>query len=100
MSEKALQWDHRSLDRGKIATTWDIYMLGITIVIGGQMFSWNNALEFGFNHALLSTLLMGIAYSCLTFCIAELTSTFPFSGIKTLIFIMYDYVADFFGVVE
>ena len=80
--KEVMKWDGaRGLaDREKVATAWDIYLLGITIVIGGQAFSWNQALQHGFHSCLLGTVLMAIGYSCLVLCLAELTSTFPFSG--------------------
>ena len=59
---------------------WDIWALGITIVIGGQYFSWNNGLESGFGSFMISTLLMGFAYICLCLCTSELSSAIPFAG--------------------
>ena len=58
----------------------DIWCLGITIVIGGQYFSWNAGLSAGFGSYLISTILMGTAYTCLCFCNAEITSALPFAG--------------------
>ena len=60
--------------------TLDVWCLGITIVIGGQYFSWNAGLSAGFGSYLISTLLMGIAYACLCLCNAEITSALPFAG--------------------
>ena len=57
-----------------------IWMLGITIVIGGQYFSWNVALEAGFGSCIISILLIGLAYIMLCVGNAELTSAVPFSG--------------------
>ena len=58
----------------------EIWCLGITIVIGGQYFSWNAGLSAGFGSYLISTVLMGIAYICLCFCNAEISSALPFAG--------------------
>jgi ethanolamine permease len=60
--------------------TLDVWCLGITIVIGGQYFSWNTGLSAGFGSYLISTVLMGIAYICLCFCNAEISSALPFAG--------------------
>ena len=60
--------------------TLELWCLGITIVIGGQYFSWNAGLSAGFGSYLISTLLMGTAYACLCLCNAEITSALPFAG--------------------
>ena len=59
---------------------FDIWALGITVVIGGQYFSWNVGLEAGFGSYLISTLLVGTSYVCLCICNAEITSALPFAG--------------------
>lgn len=59
---------------------WDVWALGITIVIGGQYFSWNLGLGIGFGGYFIATFLIGTAYICLCLCTAELTSTLPFTG--------------------
>ena len=59
---------------------FDIWALGITIVIGGQYFSWNYGLESGFGSFMISTLLMGFAYICLCLCTSEMSSAIPFAG--------------------
>ena len=58
----------------------DIWCLGITIVIGGQYFSWNAGLSAGFGSYAVATLLIATAYICLVFSMAELSSTLPFAG--------------------
>jgi len=69
-------------DVGKIykASTLDIWALGITIVIGGQYFSWNAGLEAGFGSFIVAVFLVGTAYICLCLCTSELSSTLPFAG--------------------
>ena len=59
---------------------FDIWALGITVVIGGQYFSWNVGLAAGFGSYLISTLLVGTSYVCLCICNAEITSALPFAG--------------------
>lgn len=58
----------------------DIWALGITIVIGGQYFSWNFGYASGFGSYLISTLLIGTSYICLCLCNAEISSALPFAG--------------------
>lgn len=64
----------------KQAGFWDLYLLGITIVLGGQFFSWNAGLQGGFWEFFTSTVITGSAYICLVLCMAEMTSAMPFSG--------------------
>lgn len=59
---------------------YDLCSLGLTIALGGQYFSWNHGLRSGFGSFSIAVLLMGLAYTCMTFCLAELSSTFPFAG--------------------
>ena len=59
---------------------FDIWALGITIVIGGQYFSWNAGYASGFGSYLISTILIGTSYICLCFCNAEISSALPFAG--------------------
>ena len=58
----------------------DIWGLGITIVIGGQYFSWNAGLSAGFGSYSIATCLIAIAYICLCCSVSELASTMPFAG--------------------
>ena len=61
-------------------TRYDIWALGITVVIGGQYFSWNSGLEAGFGSYVLATFLIGSSYTCLCMCMSELSSALPFAG--------------------
>ncbi|KAF0691032.1 hypothetical protein As57867_017583, partial [Aphanomyces stellatus] len=58
----------------------DIWAVGITIVIGGQYFSWNAGLAAGTLSYGVAVLLMGLAYLCLALSMAEMTSMLPFAG--------------------
>lgn len=58
----------------------DLWALGITIVIGGQYFAWNDALQAGFGSTLVATMLIATAYVSLMLCISELSSALPFAG--------------------
>mmetsp|Transcript_637 Transcript_637/g.666 ORF Transcript_637/g.666 Transcript_637/m.666 type:complete len:733 (+) Transcript_637:93-2291(+) len=62
------------------AGKYDIYWLGITIVIGGQLIYWNQSLAEGFWPFCVSTIIVGTGYVCLTLCLAEMTSFLPFAG--------------------
>lgn len=64
----------------KYAGGFDVFLLGITIVIGGQVFSWNASLQAGFWEAFLGMVLTGLGYIVYVCCIAEMTSALPFSG--------------------
>lgn len=59
---------------------FDIWALGITIVIGGQYFSFNFGYECGFGSFAICTFLMGSAYTCLLLCTSEMASALPFAG--------------------
>ncbi|KAF1787967.1 Mitochondrial carrier domain [Phytophthora cactorum] len=59
---------------------WDIFMLGITIVIGGQYFCWNAGISAGLWSFFIAYLLIGSAYIALCCCTAEITGALPFAG--------------------
>ncbi|OQR97524.1 Amino Acid-Polyamine-Organocation (APC) Family [Achlya hypogyna] len=62
------------------ATAFDVWALGITIVIGGQYFSWNAGLVAGVASNAAAIFIVGLAYVCLVLSMAEMTSTLPFAG--------------------
>lgn len=59
---------------------FDVWALGITIVIGGQYFSWNFGYAAGFGSCCITFALIGSAYLCLVLSIAEISSGLPFEG--------------------
>ncbi|GAB9477107.1 Atp-binding protein [Globisporangium polare] len=59
---------------------WDVWMLGITIVLGGQYFSWNAGLAAGLYSYLLVYFLIAGAYITLCCCTSEVTGALPFAG--------------------
>ena len=61
-------------------TKKDIWMLGITIVIGGQYFSWNAGLTAGMYCYFIAYLLISTGYITLCFCTAEIAGALPFAG--------------------
>ena len=60
--------------------SFDVWALGITIVIGGQYFSWNTGLVAGVGTYGIAVLLIGAGYIVLILNIAETSSGLPFTG--------------------
>ncbi|KAF0719590.1 hypothetical protein As57867_000918, partial [Aphanomyces stellatus] len=61
-------------------STWDLWAIGITIVLGGHFTSWNAGLAAGTLGFGLAVLVVGLAYVCLACSMAEMTSMLPFAG--------------------
>ena len=59
---------------------YEIYMLGLSLLIGGQTITWNIANAYGFYVYISSLLFMASGYICLVYCLAEMASKMPFSG--------------------
>lgn len=68
-----------SLGRECIGKT-DVFLLGVTAVLSGQVTAWADATAHGFWVLLASTLISTVGYVILTFSVAEMTSALPFSG--------------------
>lgn len=81
-SAKSRKGDEDEDDRNaiKYANTFDLTMLVITIVIGGQVFSWNFSLGAGYWEGFLILMLTSIGFYTLILCMAEMNSTLPFPG--------------------
>ena len=60
--------------------SFDMWAVGITIVIGGQYFGWNVGLTAGVGSCFITFVLTSIGYICLVYCVAELSSGLPFAG--------------------
>jgi ethanolamine permease len=58
----------------------DVFLLGVTAVLSGQVTAWAAATAHGFWVLLACTLIPTVGYLILTFCVAEMTSALPFSG--------------------
>ncbi len=59
----------------------DMFLLGITGIITGQIGSWNDAAEGrNFKEFIASAIFPTIGYIILTCCVAEMASALPFSG--------------------
>ncbi|CAK4853878.1 unnamed protein product, partial [Aphanomyces euteiches] len=54
------------------AASFDLWATGITIVIGGQYFSWNGGLTAGTLSYGIAAVMMGFAYICMGLCEAEM----------------------------
>lgn len=55
-------------------------IMGITIVIGGQLYGYNVAFTVGFGSYFSAIVLVGFSYIILMFALAELSSAITFSG--------------------
>lgn len=58
----------------------DIFFLGVTGILSGQVSTWNGATTEGFWVLFVATLMNTIGFVFLICCIAEMTSALPFSG--------------------
>ena len=68
-------------------TSWDMWALGMTIVIGGQFYSWNEGLTAGFGSFIIAFGVIALGYICLVFCVSELSSAIPFPGNNSYFFV-------------
>ncbi|GLD92487.1 hypothetical protein PINS_up001046 [Pythium insidiosum] len=59
---------------------WDVLVLGLSIGLGGQYFSWNTGLHAGLYSFMLDVFVVGFAYISLCFCTAEIAGALPFAG--------------------
>lgn len=59
---------------------WDMWVLGMTIVMGGQYMGWNYALQSGITNYIIAYFLVGSGYITLVMCISELAGSLPFAG--------------------
>lgn len=62
------------------AKTLDLYFLGITIAICGNLFSWNAGIEAGFWEFFVCIIVTGTAYLIMILSLAEMSSALPFNG--------------------
>lgn len=59
---------------------FDVWAFGITTVIGGQYYGWNQALVAGFGSFCIAQIFIGFSYINLAFSLSEIISTTSFSG--------------------
>jgi amino acid transporter len=68
------------VDDIKKGNAFDLWSVGITCVLGGQLIGWNSTLQGGFGTFAIGQMLMSFAYICLILCLAEIASAISFSG--------------------
>eukprot|EP01038_Epipyxis_sp_PR26KG_P011974 gene11974-16027_t len=71
--------DTASKDK-KYAATNDVFLLGITTVLGGQLIAWNVGFESGYWVYITAIIFMASGYFTFSLCLAELASCLPFAG--------------------
>nr|WP_297459061.1 amino acid permease [uncultured Halomonas sp.] len=77
--EDASYFEKRGLRRH--AGPWSLWALGVGAVISGHYSGWNlGLLSGGWGGMLIATILIGIMYLGLTFCIAEMSPALPHTG--------------------
>ena len=59
---------------------YECMLLGVTTVIGGQLYGWNAGFSSGFGSYFLGQILVGLAYIVLLSCLAESSATLAFPG--------------------
>ena len=59
---------------------WECMLLGITTVIGGQLYGWNAGFSSGFGSYFIGQVMVGLAYIVLLSCLAESSATLAFPG--------------------
>jgi hypothetical protein len=59
---------------------YECVLLGVTIVIGGQLYGWNAGFSSGFGSYFIGQVMVGLAYIVLLSCLAESSATLAFPG--------------------
>lgn len=59
---------------------YEVFFIGIGLVVGGQFMVWDAALALGLWPFLLSFTIVSLGYLSLTACLGEMTSILPFTG--------------------
>ncbi len=76
---------------GHIASVPDLWAFGIMVVIGGQYFGWNEALQMGFGSFIIAAVLISFGYLTLSLSFSELTSCVPFGGTLHILLMLFGY---------
>jgi len=72
---------HTKLDRNyDWKKFFNVWSLGISLIIESLYSDWNAGLEISFVPLFLATLMFGTAYTALMLCIGEIVSGLPFNG--------------------
>jgi ethanolamine permease len=65
----------------KYAGVWSLWALGVGAVISGHFSGWNLGLAVGgFGGFVMAGILIGIMYTCLCYCLAEMSPALPHTG--------------------
>ena len=59
---------------------YECMLLGVTTVIGGQLYGWNAGFSSGFGSYFIGQVMVGLAYIVLLSCLAEMSGTLAFPG--------------------
>ena len=63
-----------------LANGYECMLLGVTTVIGGQLYGWNAGFASGFGSYFVGQVMVGLAYIILLSCLAEMSGTLAFPG--------------------
>lgn len=78
--DKVIRTVHLPGQSTNIVGTFEVTLLGIGLVIVGDMAFWNTGFGIGFYDYITNTIILGVAFICSSLCLAEMTATFPFAG--------------------
>ena len=68
-----------------LATPFEVWCLGISVVLGGQLYGWNSGFSSGFGTFAMGQVIMGLAYIAYVLCLAECISAVPFAGLVFIV---------------
>ena len=63
-----------------LGNKYECMLLGVTIVIGGQLYGWNAGFSSGFGSYFVGQVMVGLAYIVLMSCLGEMSATLAFPG--------------------
>ena len=69
------QFKHSYLGNG-----YECMLLGVTTVLGGQLYGWNAGFSSGFGSYFVGQVMVGLAYIVLLSCLGEMSATLAFPG--------------------
>mmetsp|Transcript_16646 Transcript_16646/g.18016 ORF Transcript_16646/g.18016 Transcript_16646/m.18016 type:complete len:692 (+) Transcript_16646:75-2150(+) len=61
-------------------TEIQFFLFGVSMIMGNRCAGWNGGLAYGLYAWIFNVLFAGFGYACLCLCMAEMSSTLPFSG--------------------
>ncbi|PIC90944.1 ethanolamine permease [Sporosarcina sp. P21c] len=73
--------DKKNLELKRTLTPFNLWVIGVGIVISGNFFGWNFGLSSsGYVGMLIAVAIMGVMYAFMSFGISELSTALPFAG--------------------